>query len=63
MLIVTRRIGESCTLVTEDGTKIKVYAMGVSGNQIKLGFGAPKEVNILRDEVEDDGRASRKLKT
>lgn len=63
MLIVTRRIGESCTLVTDDGTEIKVYAMGVNGNQVKIGFNAPKTVNILRDEVEDDGRTSRKLNT
>ncbi|MMZ64815.1 Carbon storage regulator [compost metagenome] len=47
MLVLRRRIGETVMI----GTDIKVQILGVEGDQIKLGFIAPKDVQILRHEL------------
>ena len=47
MLILTRRPGESLTI----GDDVVVTVVGVSGNQIRLGITAPREVRVLREEV------------
>ena len=47
MLILTRRPDESVII---DGN-IKIKILGVRGNQVRLGFEAPAEVNIVREEL------------
>lgn len=47
MLVLRRRIGETVMI----GAGIQVQVLGVEGDQIKLGFIAPKEVQILRNEL------------
>lgn len=47
MLILTRRIGE--ILIIND--KIKVIILGIKGNQVRIGFNAPKEISIHREEI------------
>jgi carbon storage regulator len=47
MLILSRRIGESMII---DGN-VKVHVLGVSGNQIRIGIEAPKDVSVHREEV------------
>ena len=47
MLVLTRRIGE--TLIIRDN--IRVTVLDVSGNQIRLGVTAPREVPVHREEV------------
>lgn len=47
MLILTRRIGERVMI----GKDITVVLVSISGNQVKLGFNAPKEVAVHREEV------------
>ena len=47
MLILSRRLGESVTI----GDDIVVTVVGVSGNQIRLGISAPKDVRVLREEI------------
>lgn len=47
MLVLRRRIGETVMI----GADIQVQILGVEGDQIKLGFVAPKEVQILRKEL------------
>jgi carbon storage regulator len=49
LLILTRKVGES--IVLGDAVKVKVVA--IEGNQIKLGFEAPNEIAIFREEVID----------
>ena len=47
MLVLSRRLGE--TLIIADDVKVTV--LGISGNQVRLGISAPKEVSVHREEV------------
>jgi carbon storage regulator len=47
MLILTRRVGETVMI----GQDITVTVLGVKGNQVRLGIGAPKDVAVHREEV------------
>ena len=47
MLVITRRIGESVRI----GDDITVYIMKQDGKQVKMGIEAPREVLILRSEL------------
>lgn len=47
MLILTRKVGESITI----GQDIKVKIISIDQGQVKLGFDAPTEVAIFRDEL------------
>lgn len=47
MLILSRRVGECITI----GNDIVVKIVEISGNQIRLGIEAPREVRVLREEV------------
>ena len=53
MLILTRRPGE--TLIISDN--IRVTILDVSGNQIRLGVTAPRDVPVHREEVAERIRA------
>jgi carbon storage regulator len=48
MLILTRRIGE--TIIINENIKITI--LGVKGIQVKLGFEAPDDVIIHREEIQ-----------
>ncbi|MCL2400529.1 MAG: carbon storage regulator CsrA [Defluviitaleaceae bacterium] len=47
MLALTRKKGESIMV----GTDVEVIVIGVQGEQVKLGFVAPKNVAIHRKEI------------
>jgi len=47
MLILTRRPEESIII---DGD-IKIKILSVNGNQVRIGFEAPEEVVIVREEL------------
>lgn len=47
MLILTRRVGESITI----GQDIKIKVISVEQGQVRLGFDAPMDVPIFRDEL------------
>lgn len=47
MLILTRRIGETLTI----GDDITVTVLGVKGNQIRIGVGAPSAVAVPREAI------------
>jgi len=49
MLVLKRKVGE----VVRIGNEIEVHVLSVEGDVIKLGFEAPKQVQILRSEVYD----------
>lgn len=47
MLLLTRRLGEKIRI----GDHICVRVISISGNQIRLGIDAPKEVSVHREEI------------
>jgi len=49
VLVLSRKVGESVLL----GDKITITVMDVSKGVIKLGIDAPKEMLILRKELEE----------
>jgi len=60
MLVLSRNIGE--TVVINDDTRITF--LGIKGQQIRLGFEAPREVIIHREEIQQRiSRENRGTKT
>jgi carbon storage regulator len=53
MLILTRRPGESVMI----GDKVTTRVLGVKGGQVRLGFSAPANVAVHREEVYERIRA------
>jgi len=47
MLILTRRQGETVVI----GDDITVTVLSVKGNQVRMGFTAPKNIEVHRKEV------------
>jgi carbon storage regulator len=47
VLILTRRLGESVKI----GDEVTVTVLGVKGGQVRLGFTAPPDVAVHREEV------------
>jgi carbon storage regulator len=58
MLILTRRPGESVKI----GDDITVTVLGVRGNQLRLGFSAPQNVAVHREEVYERIQSGRPAK-
>lgn len=50
MLILSRKIDEKIKI----GNDITVTLIGVSGDQVKIGVEAPKNIKVFRQEVFDD---------
>ena len=55
MLVLSRKVGEEIVI----GNDIRVRVVAIQGNQIRLGFTAPKEVPIQREELLRPDRAPR----
>lgn len=47
MLILTRKVGESINI----GDDITITILGVSGQQVRVGINAPKDVAVHREEI------------
>jgi len=47
MLILTRRLGESVKI----GDEVTITVLGMKGGQVRLGFTAPPNVAVHREEV------------
>jgi len=47
MLVLSRKVGEE--IIISDNIRVTVVA--VRGNQVRLGFTAPREVSIQREEL------------
>lgn len=49
MLVLSRKLGE--VIVINDN--IKMYVIEIRGDQVRLGFDAPKDIPIDRQEIVD----------
>ncbi len=47
MLVLTRRTGESIMI----GDDIEIKILDVSGEKVRVGIDAPREINVYRTEV------------
>jgi carbon storage regulator len=47
MLVLTRKLGEEIKI----GDNIRLIVVAIRGNQVRLGFRAPPEVPIQREEL------------
>jgi carbon storage regulator len=54
MLVLSRKVGEEIII----GNNIRVTVLSVRGNQIRLGFSAPSDVTIHREELVRSTRAT-----
>jgi len=48
MLIIRRRAGEAVLI----GPNVELEILNIGSNQVKLGFRAPREVTVLRKEIQ-----------
>ena len=53
MLVLTRKLGESIHI----GDNIHVTVLAVHGQQVRLGFSAPENVRIIREELTEKDAA------
>jgi carbon storage regulator len=47
MLILTRRVSETVMI----GNEVTVTVLALSGNQVRLGINAPRDVAVHREEI------------
>ena len=47
MLVLSRRLDETLII----GDDIKITVLGISGNQVRIGIAAPKQISVHREEV------------
>jgi carbon storage regulator CsrA len=51
VLILTRRTEEAVTITCPDGQQVVVRVLGISEGAARLGFEAPDDYQILRDNA------------
>lgn len=54
MLILSRKAGEKIVISLPGGQQMLIAVTALSKSQCKLGFEAPKNVNIVRGEIAAD---------
>lgn len=57
MLVLTRRLGEEIVI----GEGIRLTVVAIHGNKVRLGFAAPENVSILREELGPQAKDPRPL--
>lgn len=51
MLVLSRKIGETTVAVLPSGERFRVKIVEIRRGQVRLGFIAPDDVTILREEL------------
>ncbi len=55
MLILTRRINETVYI----GDDVTITVLGIKGNHVRIGIGAPKNISVHREEIYERVRRER----
>lgn len=55
MLVITRREGESITVISPEGTEIEITLVQ-DGTAARIGIHAPKDYKILRTELLEEAQ-------
>jgi carbon storage regulator len=50
MLVLTRKVEESILI----GDDVEIMVLGVSGDKVRIGINAPREIEVFRKEVKED---------
>lgn len=50
MLVLTRKVGDKILI----GNSIEITILNIKGSQIKIGIKCPKNINIMRNELNDE---------
>ena len=53
MLTLSRKVNETITITHPDGTVITLMVVEIRGDNARIGIQAPREVRIVRTEIED----------
>lgn len=51
MLVLARKTGEVVIVTLPDGREMRVTVVDIDRNKIRLGFDAPDDVKIMREEL------------
>jgi carbon storage regulator CsrA len=51
VLVLRRRLDESIDMVLDNGESVSVTVVDIGYNWVKLGFTAPNNVSIVRDDA------------
>jgi carbon storage regulator len=54
MLVLTRKVEESILI----GDDVEIMVLGVSGDKVRIGINAPREIEVFRKEVKEDRDAT-----
>ena len=52
MLVLSRRRGEKIIITTPGGVRVVVIVIAIRGDNVRMGFEAPDDVSIHREEVQ-----------
>ena len=52
MLILTRRLGETINVGDQQSVKLEIRVLGYEKGEVKLGLSAPKDMLLLRGEID-----------
>jgi carbon storage regulator CsrA len=56
MLILTRRLGETINVGDQQSVKLEIRVLGYEKGEVKLGLSAPKDMLLLRGEIDNRPR-------
>lgn len=51
MLVLSRRVGESCWVTLPDGRRLRVLIVSQDGGKTKIGFDGDPDIKVHRHEV------------
>lgn len=54
MLVLSRKVGERIVIEGDDGDRIDLVLVRVSGGSVRIGVDAPQKFSVLREELKEE---------